>query len=286
MTGPVVVGVDGSEPSIVAVEAAAREARLRGAHLRVVHAFTPPALRFPLPKPEDVHAAAAEMLSEAAACARVVEPGLEVTTDLMTGEPLAVLVAESHNAELVVVGHRGRGAFVGLLAGSTGVQLAAHAHCPVLVVRDRWDPEGRVVVGVDGSRAGEAAVDFAFAEASLRRVGVLALHAWTPWNVQVPPPEDPAMPYAAQPGELAAQEERVLAEALTGRQERYPDVAVERRPVRGETRETLIEASAGAQLIVVGTRGRGGFTGLLLGSVSHALLHHAHCTVAVVPDGR
>lgn len=285
MVGPVVVGVDGSQSSIVAVEAAAREASLRGVRLRVLHAYTPvavlqPAVAVPL---EELRAAAEQIAADAAACARVVEPELDVTVEAQPGEPLAVLEEESRRTDLVVVGNRGRNAFTGLLLGSTSVQLAAHAHCPVMVTRDRWEPAGPVVLGVDGSTAGGPAVDFAFAEAALRRVPLLAVHAWTPWNTEAPPPDDPADAYAAKPGALAAQEERLLAETLAGRCEAYPDVKVEHRPVRDDTREALIEASQGAQLVVVGSRGRGGFTGLLLGSVSQAVLHHAHCSVVVVP---
>ncbi|MFR9757349.1 universal stress protein [Streptomyces sp. TR06-5] len=286
MNGPVVVGTDGSHPSIVAVEAAAREARLHGTPLRVVHAYHPPALQPPLTEPQAARKQAEVVAADAAECARVVEPGLGITPVATSGDALTVLEAESRSASLVVVGDRGRNAFTGLLLGSTGVQLAAHARSPVVVVREKWDPEGPVVLGVDGSPAAATAVEFAFAEAALRRVGVLAVHAWTPWNVELPQPEDPSMPYAAAPGELRAQEERLLAEALTGCRERYPDVVVEQLLVRGGTRESLVDATREAQLVVVGSRGRGGFAGLLLGSVSQAVLHHAHCSVAVVPGPR
>lgn len=141
---------------------------------------------------------------------------------------------------------------------------------------------GPVLLGVDGSPAGADAVDFAFAEAALRGAGLLALHAWTPWHTPVPPPQDPAVPYAGEPGELARTEERLVAEAIAGRRETHPGVEVRTKAVRGGTRETLIEASRTAQLLVVGARGRSGFAGLVLGSVSQALLHHAHCPVAVV----
>lgn len=287
MDGPIIVGVDGSQSSIVAVEVAARVARMRGVSLRVLHAYTQIVVHPPLVVPtEELRHAAEQLVTEAAARARVVEPELEVTAEVKPGEPLTVLGAESHRADLVVVGSRGRSAFTGLLLGSTSMQLAAHARCPVMVTRDRREPTGPVVLGVDGSAAGEPAVDFAFAEAALRRATLLAVHAWTPWNTEAPLPDDPAMAYAARPGALAAQEERLLAEVLSGGSEKYPDVKVEQRPVRGDTREALIEASTGARLVVVGTRGRGGFTGLLLGSVSQAVLHHAHCSVVVVPHGR
>ncbi|MFE6282982.1 universal stress protein [Streptomyces sp. NPDC057877] len=290
MSGLVVVGVDGSESSLAAVETAAREARARGASLRVVHAFIWPALPVPLgpspvgPSEGGLRRLAENLLTKAVERARATAPDVRVDRALVTGEALTVLRTESRTAELVVVGSRGMGGFVGLLVGSTAVHLAAHGLCPVLVVREQpaTVDGGPVVVGVDGSPVGARAVDFAFAEAELRKAPLVALHAWTTWNAPLPAPRDPSLPYANPPGELAAEEERLLHESIAGRQERYPGVVVEHKVVHGGTREALIEASRSAQLLVVGSRGRGGFTGLLLGSVSQAVLHHAHCPVAVV----
>ncbi|SNS91874.1 universal stress protein [Actinacidiphila glaucinigra] len=288
MSGLVVVGADGSASSLAAVGTAAREAALRGAGLRVVHAFLWPAMHVPLgpsglgPPEGGLRHAAQRVVAEAVERARSAAPEVDVTHAVMTGEPLTVLEAQSRAAELVVVGSRGMGGFVGLMLGSTAVHLAAHGQCPVMVVREQPAAGGPVLLGVDGSPAGADAVDFAFAEAALRGAGLLALHAWTPWHTPVPPPQDPAMPYASEPGELARTEERLVAEAIAGRRETHPGVEVRTKAVRGGTRETLIEASRTAQLLVVGARGRGGFTGLVLGSVSQALLHHAHCPVAVV----
>ncbi|WP_432156473.1 universal stress protein [Streptomyces sp. bgisy153] len=294
MSGLVVVGVDGSASGLAAVDTAAREARWRGAGLRVVHAFLWPAMHVPLgpsplgPPEGGVRNMVEHLVAEAVERARSAAPEVDVSHAVVTGEPLTVLEAQSRAAELVVVGSRGMGGFVGLLVGSTAVHLAAHGTCPVLVVRDTGDDAGPVVLGVDGSTAGEPAVDFAFAEAAWRGAGLVALHAWTTWNAPLPAPQDAAAPYANQPGELGQEEERLLAEALAGHRERYPEVAVEHQVVHGRTREALIEASRSAQLLVVGARGRGGFAGLLLGSVSQAVLHHAHCPVAVVrgPGGR
>ncbi|MEU3093140.1 universal stress protein [Streptomyces massasporeus] len=288
MSGLVVVGVDGSASSLAAVEVAAREAGLRGAGLRVVHAFIWPAMHVPLgpsplgPPEGGIRNMVERLLAEAVERARAVTPEVEVSHALVTGEPLTVLQSQSRSAELVVVGSRGMGGFVGLLVGSTAVHLAAHGRCPVLVVREQPAAEGPIVLGVDGSAVGESAVDFAFAEAALRKAPLLALHAGTTWNAPAPAPYDPSAPYANPPGALADEEESLLSEALAGHREKYPDVVVEHKVVHGRTRETLIEASRSAQLVVVGARGRGGFAGLLLGSVSQALLHHAHCPVAVV----
>ncbi|MFE9924202.1 universal stress protein [Streptomyces sp. NPDC005774] len=288
MSGLVIVGVDGSVSSLAAVGAAAEEARRRGAGLRVVHAFLWPAMHVPLgpsplgPPGGGLQTMVEKLVAEAVEHAKSVAPDVEVSHAVVTGEPLTVLEAQSLNAELVVVGSRGMGGFVGLLLGSTAVHLASHGQCPVLVVRETGAPDGPVVVGVDGSPAGAKAIDFAFAEASLRGAELVALHSWTTWNAPAPPPQDEEAPYASEPDELRAGEERLLSEALAGYQERYPGVKVRHEVVHGGTREALIEASRTAQLLVVGARGRGGFTGLLLGSVSQAMLHHAHCPVAVV----
>ncbi|WP_458249523.1 universal stress protein [Streptomyces sp. MAI_2237] len=288
MSRLVVVGVDGSASSLAAVDAAAREARSREAGLRVVHAFVWPATHVPLgswplgPPEGGMRHMVEHLVDEAVERAHKAAPEVEVSHVVVTGEPLTVLEAQSRAAELVVVGSRGMGGFVGLLVGSTAVHLVAHGRCPVLVVREGPAADGPVVLGVDGSPAGEPAVEFAFAEAALRDTRLVAVHAWTTWNAPLPPPPDASLPYANPPGALAAEEERLLFEALAGHRERYPEVEVEHRVVHGRTRETLIEASRSAQLTVVGARGRGGFAGLLLGSVSQALLHHAHCPVAVV----
>nr|WP_236239591.1 universal stress protein [Streptomyces sp. CC228A] len=286
MAGLVVVGADGSPSSLAAVEAAAREAELRGARLRVVHAFLWPAMHVPLGPPEGgLRNMVEHLVAESVDRARSVAPGLDVTHAVVTGEPLSVLEVQSREADLVVVGSRGAGGFVGLLVGSTAVHLAAHGSCPLLVVREAGDPSGPVVLGVDGSPAGERAVEFAFREAALHGTGLVALHAWTTWNAPLPEPHDGSEPYANPPGALADGEQLLVSEALAGSRARYPEVAVEQRAVRGATREALIEASRSARMLVVGARGRGGFAGLLLGSVSQAMLHHAHCPVAVVRGG-
>lgn len=288
MGGRVVVGVDGSASGLAAVEAAAREAALRGAELRVVHACVWPAMHVPMgpsplgPPEGGLRNMVDRLMAEAVERARAAAPEVAVDQAVVTGEPLTALEVQSRDAELVVVGSRGMGGFVGLLVGSTAVHLAAHGRCPVLVVREEGRPEGPVVLGVDGSAAGRRAVDFAFAEAALRKAPLVALHSWTTWNAPMPAPQDASTPYANPPGALAEEEELLLSQALAGARERYPDVVVEHRTERGGAREALIEASRSARLVVVGARGRGGFTGLLLGSVSQALLHHAHCPVAVV----
>ncbi|MGW2613497.1 universal stress protein [Streptomyces sp. NPDC001500] len=287
----VVVGVDGSASSLDAVRVAAGEAGLRGVGLRLVHAFGWPSVRLPPggppwnPAAAGVRELADGTLIEAERRARAAVPQLDVTREVTVGEPLMVLEIESRTASLVVVGSRGLSAFGSLLLGSTAVHLAAHGRCPVLVVRGRPDPSGPVLLAVDGSPASEAAVGFAFAEASLRGVDLVALHVWNARSERAHEgPGDP--PRAVVDVERLRQEEQQLLDGtLAPWQERRPRLAVERRLVRSRVRPALIEASRGAQLVVAGARGRGGFSGLLLGSVSQALLHHAHCPVAVVRAG-
>lgn len=287
MGGPVVVGVDGSASSLAAVRAAAMEAHWRGTRLRLVHAIAWSELH-PLgplslgPTERALRDAGEPLLTEAEEEASAAAPAVDVSRTVVTGDPMAVLEAQSHDAALVVVGSRGRGGFVGLLVGSTGVHLSAHARCPVLVVRGREEATGPVLLGVDGSSASARAVGFAFHEAALRGAGIVALHCRSARDAPLPPPHEATLPPAGEPGAPAADEESLPVEAIADGQETYPDVRVRREVVRGGARETLIEASREAQLLVVGARGRGGFTGMLLGSVSQAMLHHAHCPVAVV----
>ncbi|MFF4150431.1 universal stress protein [Streptomyces sp. NPDC001651] len=287
--GPVVVGVDGSPSSLTAVETAAREARAHGVALRVVHAFGRPPARIPAGGRPWEPASAAGVpqlidgtLGEAEQRAHAAAPGVQADHEVVVGDPVEVLEIESHTASMIVVGSRGLGRFGTLLVGSTAGQLAAHASCPVLVVRGDPRPAGPVLLAVDGSPAARGAVEFAFSQATRHGTDLVALHVWSnrTERAYASPADPPFVTY--DEGRLHDEEERVLAEALGGMGDLYPDVRVERRLVRGRVRHTLIEAGADAGLLVVGARGRGGFTGLLLGSVSQAVLHHAPCPVAVV----
>ncbi|KLI96913.1 universal stress protein [Streptomyces albidoflavus] len=290
MTRPVLVGIDGSDESLDAVAAAAREAADRGCPLRIVHAFIWPMLHVQLtasalgPTEGGLLNQARSFLDEAVARAEATVPGLETDPELITGEALSVLAAESRDAVLTVVASRGLGGFSSLLLGSTAIHLAAHGESPVLVLRGRPDPQGPVVLGLDGSPQADGAVGFAFATAARRAAPLVALHAWSNWTQPAHRNPGEPMPLVTDLDRLQDDEQRLLAEALAGWQARYPQVQVERRLLRSRTRPALIEASRTAQLVVVGARGRGGFAGLLLGSTSQALLHHADCPVAVIRD--
>lgn len=274
MSDTVIVGVDGSPSSLAAVDVAAHEARLRGARLRIVHAFSHPADLDPM-----IHG----VLAQAEQRAHDHAPGLEVGRTVASGETLTVLQSESRHAVLAVLGGRGRGGFGDLLLGSTVVQLAAHGHCPLLVVRGRADPEGPVLLAVDGSPAGDAAAGFAFAEAALRGAPLVATHVWNTWSEPTPYEgfADP-LNVVVDLDRLGERHQRLLEEAVAPWREARPEVDVELRAERGRVRHTLLEETRAAQLVVTGARGHGGFTGMLLGSVSQALLYHADCPVAVV----
>ncbi|MGC9671542.1 universal stress protein [Planosporangium sp. 12N6] len=288
MRNRVVVGTDGSDHSLRAVELAAREATVRDLPLHVVYAYLWPYIAVPpgaAPvslSDADLRRDAEQVVQAAVDRAREAQLSVTVTGEAITGAPAPTLIDQSRTAALVVVGNRGLGGFTGLLVGSVAVQLAAHAACPVLVARGRPEPAGNVLIGMDGSPANEPAVGFAFEEAARRGTDLTALHAWT-HPVRAEPGD--TLPLVYDAAMVEAEEERVLAEALTGWRDKYPDVTVHRRLVRGSVRQALIDATEHAQLAVVGSRGRGGFTGLLLGSVSQAVLHHAACPVAIVRQG-
>ncbi|MGW4157605.1 universal stress protein [Micromonospora chersina] len=286
---PVVVGVDGSATALDAVRAAAREAVARHRPLRVVHAFLWPVLGTPLGPVaaalphEDLRREADKLVAEAVDEARKVDAELPVTGVARDGGAVAVLLEESRDAALLVIGHRGLGGFAELLVGSAAVGLSARADCPVLVVRGEPRADGPVVVGVDGSALSTEAIGFAFAEAAQRGADLVAVHAWL-----YPAPVGPGdiVPLVYDPEQLRAEEERVLAEAVAGWAERYPEVRVRRKLVAGAPAPVLVAESADAQLVVVGAHGRGSLGGLLLGSVSHAVLHHARSPLAIVRHRR
>ncbi|MDW4911340.1 universal stress protein, partial [Streptomyces sp. ADMS] len=276
MSDPVIVGVDGSASSLEAVDLAAREAHLRGVALRIVHAFGHASGHLsaggpPWTADHGLESMARGALARAEERAHVAVPGIEITRSVVAGEALEVLEIESRSAALAVVGSRGLGGFARLLLGSTAVQLVAHGHCPLMVVRGRPDPAGPVLLAVDGSAAGASAVQFAFTEAALRKAPLVAVHVWNTWSERAyEGPDDPLTAVVADADRLREAEQHLLDETVASWQNVFPQVVVERRLVRSRIRPALIDATREAQLVVAGARGRGGFTGLLLGSVSQA----------------
>ncbi|MEV1159106.1 universal stress protein [Micromonospora chokoriensis] len=285
MNRPVVVGVDGSPSSLVAAEHAARAAQLRSRPLHLVHGFLHP-LGYGVPlNPYDLGVPAPsedaqKMLERTATELADRWPGLVVEVRQVAGGPGITMIEESRRADLVVVGSRGLGGFAGLLLGSVGSQVAAHAHCPVLVVRPDEQPipvDGPVLVGVDGSESSGLAAGYAADEAALRDVPVVLVHVG-------PPTEGRTVPEEIEESQAAYQADavRLLADASAAVRAEHPDLVVREHPVRAAgAAQGLIEASGNASLLVVGTRGRAGFTGMLLGSVSQAAIQHAHCPVLV-----
>lgn len=284
--GTVVVGVDGSEAALAAVHWGAREAAHRDAALLVVHTFDVAGLYADAAVAsllDDVEAAlekeAGEILAGAQEAAAEAAPGVAVETRWDRGAPAPVLVADSENALLMVIGSAGRGA-LGTALGSVTLAVASHAKCPVVVVRGDADATGPVVVGVDGGPLSDTALAHAFAAASRYDAPLVAVHVWSDADTER---AHLGTLFATSPWEtMRGAEERALAERLAGWSQRYPEVAVERRIGRSEPSRALVEASAGARTVVVATRGRGGFTGLLLGSTGLSLIQHAPVPVTLV----
>jgi len=280
----IVVGVDGSPAANAAVCWAARDAAMRNVPLTVVHlvnAAVPMYPQFPLSAGVSVweQEEGQRVLEDAVKIAEeAVGSELSVSTELRCSPPVPTLVAMSETAELLVVGSHGRGAAARLLLGSVSSNVVRGARCPVAVIRDE-DPlmphpqQAPVLVGIDGSPASDLATAIAFDEASRRGVDLQALHAWS--DVQVY--ELPGLDWER----VRAEAELSLAERLAGFQERYPDVTVHRLLECDRPARQLIERSEAAQLVVVGSHGRGGLTGMLLGSVSNAVLHSARMPVIV-----
>lgn len=287
---PVVAGVDGSEPSLRAVDWAADEAVLRGVPLRVVYAclwerYEGAALardlgkQTTLPLPQDVVGAAAQR-------ARARHPGLQMSTDVVFEEPEYALVREARHASAVVVGTRGRSGIAEMLLGSVSLAVAAHADCPVIVLRGSHDNQAtppvhrRVVLGVGEDAKESAAVTrFAAEEARRRGVPLEAVRAW-----RCPAHETTDHPLlAGEPARL--HEQRATEELEAALQDLPADVDVHRRTVEGHARRVLVDASRNADLLVVGAKRREGHLGLQLGRVTHTVLHHSACPVVVVPHG-
>lgn len=284
----IAVGVDDSPSSTAAVVWAARDAELRNVPLHLVHGVAPlPAAdgwtEFPSAEFSKFQEEQARHLLEQAHKVAVEATGaLRVTSEVLHGPVVPGLVELSSNADLVVVGCRGEGAVANAVLGSVSSGLVHHAHCPVAVIHDddpgTRAPEAPVVVGIDGSPTSELATEIAFDEASRRGVDLVAVHAWTDMG----PLEFPRTNWAPiEWRNYKEREEEVLSERLCGFQDRYPDVAVRKVVISDRPVPRLLEQAQDAQLLVVGSHGRGGFSGMLLGSVARAVVHAARVPVIV-----
>jgi nucleotide-binding universal stress UspA family protein len=285
----IVVGVDESPAAKVAVRWAARDAELRKIPLSLVHAISPeiatwPNVRLPAGLARWQRDRGCRLVDDAL---KLVEEAsqhggpTEVNNEVLPTAAVPTFVDLSKDAELVVTGCRGSGQWPGRLLGSVSSGVLRYAHCPVAIVHDD-DPltshpsQAPVLVGIDGSSASELATAIAFDEASRRNVGLVALHAWSDTDVSAWPGIDwPATESTA---------EEVLAERLAGWQEQYPDVQVSRIVVCDQAARQLVQRSGDAQLVVVGSRGRGGFAEMLLGSVGETVAQMARVPVIVARE--
>jgi nucleotide-binding universal stress UspA family protein len=276
----VVLGVDGSYHSLAALDVAADEAAWRRLSLRIVHAY-PTANSQDQAAPEP-RVDARWMVTDAMSRALARHPDLKVSTRLAAGAADSVLLAESATAALLVVGSRGRGTLPGLLTGSVSTRVAPQAGCPVIVVirGEHAQDGGPVLLGVDGARPSSDAIAFAFEEAAQREVPLTALYAWFRPHRADGDSLDPAADGFAQARSAAVRE---LDTALAGWPQKYPDVIVQSELVYSlDPTRVLIDASAKAGIVVVGSRRRGDVRSLLLGSVGHALIHHGASPIAIV----
>ncbi|MER6835331.1 universal stress protein [Streptomyces sp. P9-2] len=286
---PLVVGVDGSGSSMEAVDWAVDEAARLGLPLRIVHAslwerYETRVPSFATDRPaekimaDDIVAAGAER-------ARLRRRDLDMTAGVVDEDAVSALLHAAREASALVTGSRGRGGIVGMLLGSVSLTVAARSVCPVIVVRgeerNRQGGYGRVVVGVADPTQSSAAVRFALREAEARGCALDAVRAWRrPAHEHVDHPlvvDDAA-------GVREEHASALLTDALAEAVREHPGTDVNRRTVEGPAHHVLQEVSTHADLLVVGARRRHGRLGLQLGRVAHALLHHAACPVAVVPQ--
>lgn len=288
-TGRVVVGVDGSEHSLRALDRAADEASRRGAELEIVCGRTPVG-RGPTPETqadrERVLKAAQQVVEAVAERARDRVPDLGIVRSPTDEPAVDALVRASRDAILTVVGTRGHGGFAGLLLGSVSLRLAAHCASPLMVVRGeggKEQPESgpRDALVALKSEAGAEALRFGFEEAVRRGTGLRVLHAWMFQQIpsialQLPPREDTAERDAAR---------ALVRDAVAPLTGEYPDVRVSAEELRKSPATALIEASRTAGVLILNVRRAHGRLGLQLGPVTHAALHHAHCPVVLVPSG-
>lgn len=289
--GPVVVGVDGSDEALRAAEYGAWEASRRRVPLRLIYARQPPSTSG-APAAEDpardqgrIH----DLLAKAATEVTANYPEVAVTTATVSEGAAAALVAESHRASLVVVGTRATGGPVGHLSGSVAAQVAAYASAPVVVIRptDNLDDDDPavfrarpVIVGLDGSEGSEQAMAFAVEQAVAREA---TIHAVYVWNVADVHDLGPLVGDEVDEADEDAKADRLLTEATSGWSARYPDLIITRRAVHDlNPMYALINAADEAGLVVVGSRGLGGFDGLLLGSTVDGLIRYSPVPVAVV----
>ncbi|MEO3789551.1 universal stress protein [Nonomuraea sp. B10E15] len=277
----IIVGVDGSVAARAAVEWAAGDAFRMGVPLRIVYAVDRSPYQIgkyaSIGLPDLLLREGLTILREAEELVHERRPTVEVTIRHVEGRPAAVLREQAAGATEVVVGSRGLGGFAGALVGSVGTHVAGHAHCPVVVVRGGNRPvHGEVVVGVDDTPECEPALAYAFQQAELRGAALRTVHAWQlPVHVYAP-----ELVYDMD--EIRTAQHQVVRVRLAAFAESHPHVKTIEDVPSAHPVDALTDASERADLLVVGSHGRGALSAMLLGSVSRGVLHHARCPVAVV----
>lgn len=281
---PIVVGADGSAPSLRAVDWAAREAVLRDAPLRIVSACAL-ARRPDWHTPPDalgrrIREAAEKALEDAAGIADLAAHTLTIDTRLVVGEPAPVLAEAAREASMLVVGAHGSGGFAATAAGSVSRHAATHAPCPVVIYRDEPVPaRGQIAVGIRDLDDAAALLGFAFEEASYRGAHLVAVSAWY-WRRPAGVPEA-----AVSPGQVSSEALIRLSRLLEPWREKYPEVEVGEEIRHAHTGRALAEITASADLLVLGRhRGDLAITDSHLGSVTKTVLDHSRGPVAVVPE--
>ncbi len=283
----IVVAVDGSAPSEAAVLWATRESLLHKVPLRLVHVVQAPSVtRSLMPVPVSAEqwqdTRARQIVEDAASLVRSTAEAAggsaEIAgVEIYSSTAIPTLIELSKSSKMIVVGNRGHGALRRGLLGSVSTGLVYGTYCPVVVIHEGDPPpaDAPVVVGIDGSPDSDLAARIAFAEAANRGVELVALHAWSDVDLIDAPDVDWDT--------VALGKVKLLDKRLSGGQQRHPDVTVRRVVVRNQPAIHLADEAEKAQLLVVGSRGRGGFKGLLLGSVSSMLMHHVKIPLIVVP---
>jgi nucleotide-binding universal stress UspA family protein len=291
-TKPVVVGVDGSEESLRAVEWAALEARRHSSPLRIVSAPAPvPRLHAYQAAPEAITNAlrgiSARALAAAITRAEEVAPGLPVTTSLLSGPPALAVAASGSDAAMLVVGARGAGGFAAMILGSVSRYVASRAPCPVVVMREETMAVHReIAVGIRNPQDTTVALAFAFEEAALRGADLVAVHTWYsfPAALRLPVAGEAPRLQPADPARISAEADSQLTAALARWQEKDPAVKVRHDIIHGHPAQVLASYSARSDLVVLGRHGHPEGAGPGIGSIQHAVLDHAHGPVAVIPS--
>ena len=290
-TNSVVVGVDGSEESLRAVEWAALEARRHSSTLRIVSA---PAV---MPRMHACHVSPAEIavalrgiaaraLDAAITRSEEVAPGLPVETSLLSGPPALAVAESGSDASMLVVGARGAGGFTAMVLGSVSRYVATRASCPVIVAREeRMAVHREIAVGIRDPQDTTGTLAFAFEEAALRGADLVAVHTWLPSSWRPGTTRGTAGLSPADLNRIAAETASRVASLLEGWRVKYPDVRVRHDVIRGHPGHVLASYSARTDLVVLGRHDHPAGAGPGIGSTQHAVLDHAHGPVAVIPAG-